>query len=133
METKDKYTILAEVVLLLGVLGSICLAVLYGKMPELSYSGVVYERNWPMTIGILIGGCLLSVMSAIFFEFMSEVVGLLFSIKRASENEKIMIKSMCELQEQKYYEERNQWKCSTCGRIHDKSELSCLCGKKQNS
>lgn len=129
MSTENKYGILAKAVLILGVLGSICLAVSFGKI---SYAGVVYDRNWPMTIGILMGGCLYSVMTASLFQFMSEVVDLLFSIISASKNEETMIKSIFELQEQKYYEERNQWKCSTCGRIHDKSEQVCMCGRRQN-
>lgn len=143
---------LGGVALVLGVIGTIVLAVAGGKTADYGRYAVDYERNWSLTIGYLFGGGLYTAFTTTVFFALSEILEDLEGVKYI-QNE--MLKNIHKL-EQKNATITNSsgsadvsssninvsdanssiygtigeggWTCPECNRKHRSFENSCPCG-----
>ncbi len=75
---KETCRVLGGVALVLGVIGTIVLAVAGGKMDAYNTS---IDRNWPLTIGYLLGGGMFTAFTVTVFFTLAEILETLEGVK----------------------------------------------------
>lgn len=106
------------IILILGVIGSIALAAIFGK-------DTFGDRSWGVTIGYFVAGIVVTGIQSVIYLALSEIFEYLeYLVKKADDIE----------QSQKPKAESpsmNQgWECE-CGRRNPKYTTTCTCGKSK--
>ncbi len=121
--------VLGSIVLALGIIGTLILAVNYGKVLDYGYD-FAYTRDWVLTFTYLIGGCLITSIQSIVLFALGEILEFVERINCNIENEKHNSNS-------KTYESNSTipqtivWTCPTCGGINHRDTGTCGCGTRK--
>lgn len=111
-----------------GAIGSIVLAIDNGKVAEISYYGVDYERSIPMTIAWLIAGALCTAMTCIVFFALSDILEKLETLEYYRTQSNSAVGLMSDEQLNKKILSEDGWTCKKCGRVNYSYTGTCVCG-----
>lgn len=148
---------LGGIVLVLGIIGTLVLAIAGGKTASVDYSmysgvGVEYHRSWLLTFGYLIGGGLTTAFASTVFFALAEILDDLESVKYLQSE---MMENIHEMQvnasnksdssnaegESNFrgndsasagsiygFSGSGGWTCPECNRKNRSFDSSCVCG-----
>lgn len=121
---------LGVLVAVLGIIGSVILAVFAGRVPDAaSYSfDITYERDWGLTIAYLISGLIGTGIMSVIFLALSEVLERLENLELRFSN---MASSIRTIGKKKGEPGDDEWKCPKCGRINANYTGTCACGERK--
>lgn len=131
--------ILAKIYGVIGTIGSIVLANIYGKEAEANsyFERVEYQRNWMLTIAIFVG--VLLVVSMICITLYT--IGAIYDAVNSSAFQKGGVDRyekleegtsvIAEQDEVNRIIENGGWRCSDCGKINQSYITTCMCGKSK--
>lgn len=131
--------ILAKIYGVIGAIGSIVLANIYGKESEVNYyfERVEYQQNWELTIAIFVG--VLLVVSMICIALYT--IGAIYDAVNSSAFQKGGVARyeklgegtsvIAEQDEVNKIIENDGWRCSDCGKINQSYITTCMCGKSK--
>ena len=126
---------LATIYGFLGAIGTIILAVKFGKVADIGWSGVDYERDWGLTLTIFFAsGLSVAIVTVALYtlgEIHDKLVGLKYLFEDA--NKPSALQEGAKEAEDRKILENGGWKCPDCGKIHRGYETSCTCGRSKNS
>lgn len=146
---KNTCKILGGIVIVLGVIGTIVLAVAGGKTPDYGSYRVDYDRNWLLTIGYLFAGGLSTAFTATMFYALAEILEDLESVKYLQNEVMRNIHDMESIVSNKSgsadlpssnvkvsdasssiygFSGDGGWTCPECNRKNRSFENSCSCG-----
>ena len=128
---KESCNAMGYISLIGGVIGTIVLAVVNGKVAEVSYYGIDYERSIPMTIAWLIAGALCTAMTCIVFFALADILEGLEKIEYYRTQSSSAVGLMTDEQLNKKILAENGWTCKKCGRVNYSYTGTCVCGESK--
>lgn len=121
--------VLSKIILLLGSVGSIIVAVVFGKETTVTLYGITNtERNWGVTIGILLVSLvsvfLLYVIFAAFSEILENQEQIIYNQSKYTDS-----KASAEKQGTNISAKKDMWVCPHCGTPNSSIQHECKdCG-----
>ena len=119
---------LAIICFFVGVVGSIILAIVYGKAPTGYYNEMSF--NFFAFLGFLVGGLLVNFVSSIFLYAFGDLVDNVKTMARNNSPVRNDSASTTEKNNNNSINYADTWVCKKCGARNPKSKMSCKdCGE----
>lgn len=113
-------------ILVLGLIGGIVLAAKFGV--HVNYTYGYTRREWPLTIGIFVGGALSTLCISAILLGISEILEHLENIEYRSGSILSIIENHYSKKNSNIEAKKGEWKCPDCGKINPNHVGICSCG-----